>query len=147
MVRMMTRFVSTLVIAMACLASAQLKAGQDPIKTLPDNYKVVLDNGYARVVRVHYDAGASLPDHVHPAGNTVYVYLNDSEGVMFQHSGNINRAVTRPPVKPGAIRIATGPEEHHTVKNDSKKPSDFLRVFLKTEGETSRSTSRLQPDE
>src|SRR6185436_4790266 len=139
MVNMVMRFVLT--------AGLILSTTQDPIKTLPDNYKVVLDNDYVRVVKVHYDAGADLPDHVHPAGNTIYIYLNESDGVEFKHSGNINRAVTRPPVTPGAIRIATGPEEHHTVTNASKKPSDFLRIFLKTEGDTSRSTRRLQPSE
>jgi hypothetical protein len=139
MVDMVMRFVAA--------AALVLAGAQDPIKTLPDNYKVVLDNDFVRVVKVHYDAGAILPDHVHPAGNTVYVYLNESDNVVFKHSGDINRAVTRPPVKPGALRIATGPEEHHTVANESKKPSDFLRIFLKTEGETSRSTRRLQPDE
>src|SRR5689334_10028215 len=136
---MMTRFVAA--------AALVLAGAQDPIKTLPDNYKVVLDNEFVRVVRVHYDAGAILPDHVHPAGNTVYVYLSESDGVVFKHSGNINRAVTRPLVKPGAIRVATGPEEHHTVANESKKPSDFLRIFLKTEGDTARNTRRLQPEE
>ena len=139
MVNMVMRFVVS--------AALVLAASQDPIKTLPDNYKVVLDNDYVRVVKVHYDAGAVLPDHVHPAGNTIYVYLNESDGVVFKHSGDNNRAVTRPPVKPGAVRIATGPEEHHTVTNESKKPSDFLRIFLKTEGDTSRSTRRLPPDE
>ena len=67
------------------------------------------ENEYVRVVRVHYDAGAKLPEHTHPPGTTVYVYLNDSEGVVFRHSGNNNRAVTRPPVKAGARSDRGGP--------------------------------------
>ena len=74
-------------------------------------------------MRVHYDAGAKLPEHTHPGGTTVYVYLNDSEGVVFSHVGGSNRAVTRPAVKAGAIRIAAGPEEHHTAENTSSTAS------------------------
>ena len=108
-------------------------SAQDPTTSLPDAYKVQFENDYVRVVRVHYDAGAKLPEHTHPAGTTVYVYLNDSEGVVFQHFGSNNRSVTRPPVKAGAIRIAAGPEEHHTAENPASTPSDFLRIWFKTD--------------
>ena len=64
--------------------------------SLPDAYKVELENKHVKVVRVHYDAGAKLPEHTHPAGTTAYVYLNDSEGVIFSHVGGSNRSVTRP---------------------------------------------------
>ncbi len=98
---------------------------QDPTTSLPDAYKVQFENDYVRVVRVHYDAGAKLPEHTHPGGTTVYVYLNDSEGVVFSHVGGSNRAVTRPAVKAGAIRIASGPEEHHTAENTSSTAERF----------------------
>ncbi|HEX4913134.1 MAG TPA: hypothetical protein VFV51_04210, partial [Vicinamibacterales bacterium] len=71
--------------ALVCgvLAGAAVQgAAQEPTRTLPDAYKLQLDNDHVRVVRVHYAAGAKLPDHTHPAGTTVYVYLNDSEGVV-----------------------------------------------------------------
>src|SRR5687767_14712910 len=100
-----------------CLAGAVVGVSAlDPIKTLPDNYKVQFENDYVKVVRVHLPSGAKLPDHTHPAGTTLYVYLSESEGVSFQHSGNITRKVTRPAVKAGHVRIAAGPEEHHTVE-------------------------------
>ena len=120
---------------------------QDPTTSLPDSYKVQFENDYVRVVRVRYDAGAKLTDHTHPAGTTVYVYLNDSDGVTFSHSGNNNRTVTRPAVKAGAIRISTGPEEHHTAENKSSTPSEFLRILLKTEGSGSRNMRRMPPTE
>lgn len=135
----MIRFVSVAALVMA--------VGQDPTRSLPDNYKVELDNDYVRVVRVHYDAGARLAEHTHPAGTTMYVYLNDSSGIVFQHSGGSNRAVTRPAVKAGGIRISTGPEEHHRVDNTSKVASDFLRIFLKTDAAGGRSMRRIQPSE
>ena len=119
---------------------------QDPTKSLPDAYKVQFENDYVKVVRVHYDAGAKLADHTHPAGTTVYLYLNDSEGVVFAHSGGSNRAVTRPAVKAGAIRIAAGQEEHHTAENTSSTPSDFLRIMFKTDhGGVANLRQRLPP--
>ena len=125
-----------------CGAVAHVSA-QDPTKTLPDAYKVQFDNDYARVVRVHYDAGVKLPEHEHPAGTTVYVYLNDSDGVVFRHSGGSNRAVTRPAVKAGSVRIASGPDEHHTAENPASTPSDFLRIQIKTSAAGGRSVRRI----
>jgi quercetin dioxygenase-like cupin family protein len=125
MVDMMLRF------GVAALVMAGVM--QDPTTSLPDSYKVQFENDYVRVVRVHYDAGARLAEHTHPAGTTAYVYLNDSEGVVFSHVGGSNRAVTRPAVKAGAIRIAAGQEEHHTAENTSSTPSDFLRIMFKTD--------------
>jgi len=120
---------------------------QDPTATLPGSYKVAFENDYVRIVRVHYDAGAKLAEHTHPAGTTVYVYLNDSDGVVFRHSGNNTRAVTRPAVKAGAIRISTGPEEHHTAENNASTASDFLRIFVKSENPGGRSMRRVPPTE
>lgn len=107
-------------------------AAQDPLITIPEAYKIQFENDWVKVVRVHYAAHAKLPDHTHPAGTTAYVYLNDSEGVVFRHSGGSNRAVTRPAVTAGSIRLAAGAEEHHTAENPSAAASDFLRIQLKT---------------
>jgi hypothetical protein len=123
-------------------AAARISA-QDPTTTLPGAYQVQFDNEYARVVRVHYDAGVKLPEHEHPAGTTVYVYLNDSEGVVFRHSGRSDRAVTRPAVKTGGVRIASGPDEHHTAENPAPTPSDFLRILLKTDAAGGRNMRRI----
>jgi hypothetical protein len=110
---------------------APLRA-QDPLTTIPEAYKVQLENDWVKVVRVHYAAGVKLPDHTHPAGTTAYVYLNDSDGVIFRHSGGSNRAVTRPAVKAGSLRLSAGGEEHHNAENPAATPSDFLRIQLKT---------------
>ena len=121
-------------------------AAQDPLVTLPEAYKLQFENDAVKVVRVEYAAGAKLPDHTHPAGTTVYVYLNDSDGVIFAHSGNINRSVTRPPVKAGAVRVSSGPEEHHTAENPSKEPSRFLRIWFKGDTSGARNArARLSP--
>jgi hypothetical protein len=135
----------TLRFALAALFAATVSA-QDPTQSLPDAYKVALDNPYVTVIRVHYGAGAKLPEHTHPPGTTAYVYLNDSEGVVFQHHGGNNRAVTRPAVKAGAMRIAAGQEEHHSAENPASTPSDFLRIVFKTDNAgVSNLRQRLAP--
>src|SRR5205085_9576076 len=93
------------------------------------------------------DAGAKLPDPTHPGGTTLYVYLNDSEGVIFKHSCGGARTITRPAVKAGGIRIAPGMEEHHAVENTSSTASDFLRIYLKTQDGGGASMRRIQPSE
>ena len=133
-----------MVAALVCGAVLPISA-QDPTKTLPEAYKVQFDNSFVRVVRVHYAAGAKLPDHTHPGGTTVYVYLNESDGVIFSHSGNSIRAVTRPKVTTGAVRIASGQEEHHTAENPASTPSDFLRIWFKTDNGGERNLRRRMP--
>jgi hypothetical protein len=117
----------------------------DPTKTLPKSYKIEFENDWVRITRVHYDAKGKLPEHEHPAGITVYLYLNASDGVLFQHNQD-EEAVRRPAVLPGAIRVSTTPYEHHTVTNLAGAPSDFLRIFLKTDpGRTGPPNSRMTP--
>lgn len=121
--------------AAACLAlvlGVTSLAAQDPLTTIPGSYQLQFENAWVRVVRVHYGAGAKLPEHTHPGGTTAYVYLNDSDGVIFRHAGNSTRSVTRPAVKTGSIRLAAGGEEHHNAENPASTPSDFLRIQIKT---------------
>ena len=130
-------------------AAALVMAGlaQDPTVTLPDSYKVQFENDHARVVRVRYDAGAKLPEHTHPAGTAVYVYLTDTEAnaVVFAHQekGKNLRSVKRPAVKAGAVRISCCYEEHHTAENNSSTATEFLRILLKTDNGGSRSGRRI----
>lgn len=121
-----------IVVAIALMTVTSAHA-QDPTKTLPNAYKTQFENDHVQIVRVHLDAGAKLPEHTHPAGTTLYVYLNDSEGVTFKHIGGSSSSITRPAVKAGAMRVAAGREEHHTVENPASTPSDFLRIIFKTD--------------
>jgi hypothetical protein len=140
---MMQRFRAATAVFLMAVAGM---AAQDPLVTLPEAYRLQFENDVVKVVRVEYAAGAKLPDHTHPAGTTVYVYLNDSEGVVFGHSGNINRSVTRPPVKAGAVRVSSGPEEHHTAENRSTEASRFLRIWFKGDTSGARNVrARLSP--
>jgi hypothetical protein len=144
-VMIMTRlvFAAALIVAAAACApkptpppahdEAKDGAG-DPLQTLPNNYKLEFENDWVKVVRVHYEVGAKLPEHIHAKGTTVYVYLNDNEGVVFNHISGGERPLLRPPVKAGVARFATSVLEHHTVENTSPTPSDFIRIWFKTDG-------------
>lgn len=117
-------------------------AAQDPLTTIPEAYKVQFENDWVKVVRVHYAAGVKLPVHTHSPGTTAYVYLSDSDGVVFRHEGGSSRAVTRPPVKAGSMRVAAGGSETHNAENPAATPSDFLRVQFKTDAKGVRNLRR-----
>jgi len=106
---------------------------QDPLKTLPQSYKLQFENEWAKVTRVHYAPHEKLPPHQHTKTASAYVYLNDSGPVVFKHIGLAYGAVTRQPTKDGTFRLYQGLQEIHEVENLSDLPSDFLRVEFKTE--------------
>jgi hypothetical protein len=106
---------------------------QDPLKTLPNAYKLEFENEWVRVVRVHYAPHKKLPAHEHTLLASAYVYLNDGGPVVFNHIDKSYGAVTRPATKAGSFRVYHGIQEHHEVENQSDLPSDFLRVEFKTE--------------
>ncbi len=108
--------------ALAALMALTLVAAQDPTTSLPDAYKVrIRERLTSRWCACITTPAPSCRSTRIPRGTTVYVYLNDSEGVVFTHVGGSNRTVTRPAVKAGAIRIAAGPEEHHTAENTHRR--------------------------
>ena len=57
---------------------------QNPLGTPPNNYKLVMENEWVRVVRVHYGPNARLPVHEHTVAPATYVYLADGDPVRFQ---------------------------------------------------------------
>lgn len=137
----MFRFI-TMAVAVAGVAATA--SAQSPVAAA-DAYKVAFENDHVRIERAHYPAGSKVASHAHPPSNTLYVYLNDSEGVIFRHTSGASHTVTRQPVKTGAIRISGGGNEQHEVENTSKTASDFLRVILKTQPGARRSGGRLSP--
>lgn len=119
-------------ISIAATAFLILSArGQDPVAAYPKNYSVVLDNPAVSVIRVHYGPHEKLGVHDHSKNPTVYVYLNDSPPVRFEHFEEHGFALTRPPTAEGAFRVSPGRLEQHTVENMGDSNSDFLRVELK----------------
>jgi hypothetical protein len=110
-----------------------LSAAQDPVATLPDAYRLVLENEWVKVTRVHYAPNVKLPVHDHTAWASAYLYLNASGPVVFRHVGADYGAVTRKPTIARSIRLFRGVKETHEVENQSPLPSDFLRVEFKTD--------------
>ena len=53
---------TSLVVSLSVVALA----AQDPVKTSPNNYSVILDNAAVRVLKVSYGAGEKSPMHQHP---------------------------------------------------------------------------------
>jgi hypothetical protein len=142
--RRLTLFTRSLAV-LALLTPAASARAQDPVTTLPDAYRLQFENEWVKVVRVRYAAGAKLPEHSHPAASLAFVYLIDSEPVVFKHAGSTNRSVTRPAVKAGSYRLARGDSEVHAVENESNRPSEFLRVELKTDPAGVRGFRRRVP--
>src|SRR5690242_17028011 len=81
---------------------------QDPLKTLPNAYKLEFENEYVRVVRVHYAPHEKLPAHEHTLTASAYVYLSDGGPVVFNHIDKDYGAVTRPATKAGSFRVYHG---------------------------------------
>jgi hypothetical protein len=104
---------------------------QDPLKILPDSYRLDFENEWVRVVHVRYEAHATLPAHDHPKVPTAYVYLSDSGPVLFKHIGLSYGVIGRPATVMGAVRLARAVQEVHEVENPGDSASEFLRVELK----------------
>ena len=119
-------------LAILCLFVTSVSA-QDPLKTLPQAYKLQFENDWVKITRVHYAPHEKLPAHQHTQTASAYVYFNDSGPVVFNHIGLDYGAITRPATKAGSFRLYRGLKEIHEVENKSDLPSDFLRVEFKTE--------------
>ncbi|HEY4010052.1 MAG TPA: hypothetical protein VGM11_07855 [Acidobacteriaceae bacterium] len=114
------------------LSISAVCSAQNPVKAFPQNYKLVLEGPEFAVLRVHYGPHEKVGIHDHSAFSTIYVYLNDSGPVRFQHREEAKPFdLVRPPTHAGAFRISPGRIERHSVENLSDLPSDYLRIELK----------------
>jgi hypothetical protein len=121
--------VSLLVVASSSIAAH----AQDPLKTLPNNYKLAFENSSVEVIRAHYGPHEKIPIHDHTSYATVFVYLSDSGQVRIDHAedGDKVSSVVRPPTVKGSYRVAPGMKERHSIENLGDTSSDFLRIELK----------------
>jgi len=136
------RFLATIIM----LAAPAL--AQDPVKVAPQAYKLDFENDWVKVLRVHYAAKEKVPEHDHPATAAAFVYLNDSDPVIFKHVGLSYGAITRPATKARGFRVWYAVKETHEVENTGDTPSDFVRIEFKTEPVNAKSLrGKFQPEE
>lgn len=135
-------YLSPLLAAFTVLSAS----AQNSLETLPNNYTLVMENEWARVIKVHYAPHEKVPVHSHTIGPAVYVYLADGGPVRFQHTEPQRMLAIRPPVTQGSFRMYHAVVEKHEVENTSDLSSDFLRIELKASTtEDQRPTGRFEP--
>jgi len=106
---------------------------QDPLRLLPNNYRVIFENDTVRVIHVIYRPHEKLAVHAHPSTPTLYAYLSDSGPVRFSHVEEKEKdfSIVRKPLKAGTFRLSPGRAEVHDVENLGDIPSEFLRIELR----------------
>jgi quercetin dioxygenase-like cupin family protein len=105
-----------------CMAAS----AQDPVKTSPQFYKVLLDNDQVRVLEYRLKPGEKEPMHSHPAG---VVYVLSGATLKFSYPGGrteektaaTGEAIWRDPVT-------------HAVENIGKTEAHALAIDLKSDG-------------
>ncbi len=110
---------------------------QDPFKVAGDHYHLVFENQWVRATRVTYGPHETAPVHTHPPNPvTVYVYVTDGGVMQFTHITGFRVPgviINRPAVKAGAIRVAHGQPETHSVKYLGDQPTEYARIELRTD--------------
>jgi quercetin dioxygenase-like cupin family protein len=116
---MKTNIVVSLLWAICMAASAQ-----DPVKTSPQFYKVLLENDQVRVLEYHLKPGEKEPMHSHPAG-VVYVLSGATlkfsypDGRTEEKAAATGETIWRDPVTHAVENI--GKTEAHALAMDLKK--------------------------
>jgi hypothetical protein len=118
------------------MASSALLA-QDPYVVAGNHYRLAFENEFVRATRVIYGPHEKAPIHNHPPTPvTVYVYVTDGGVMQFHHVTGEHVAgftINRKPVKAGAIRVAHGAPETHTVDYMGDEATEYARIELRTE--------------
>ncbi|HXT70764.1 MAG TPA: hypothetical protein VN700_13470 [Vicinamibacterales bacterium] len=118
---------STFVLATAfAIAASGVVSAQDPVKTEPTHYKVLVDNASVRVLHVTYAAGAKSTMHQHP--DNIVVAL-DAAKVQFTMPDKSTKDSDLP--KEGALYAPAG---SHIVANMGKNGVDAIVVEFKGAG-------------
>src|SRR5947207_9282433 len=98
---------------------------QDPVKTSPQYYKVLLENDQVRILEYRLKAGEREPMHSHPAG-VVYVLssaklkISHPDGRTEERAAATGETIWRDPTTHAVENI--GDTEAHAVTIDLKTP-------------------------
>lgn len=96
----------------------------DPVKILPKNYKVEIDNDQVRVVRVKAGPKETLKMHDHPT-NRVAVFLTDQDFRITTADGTVQNP------KRKAGEVSWGTPVKHVEENMSNQPFEIIMVDVK----------------
>lgn len=123
----MKRLLSLLVVVVvsACTAApAPQPEPGDPTVVAADKYSVMFENDAVRILKVHYEPGASSALHRHP--DAVAVILSGSSSRFTAADGTVQE------LSPEADSALYMPAGAHTVENIGQAPVDVVLVEFKT---------------
>ena len=112
------------IILIPFLAIGVTASAQDPVKTSPQYYKVLLENDQVRVLEYRLKPGEKEPTHSHPAG-VVYVLgvatlkFSYPDGHAEERTAATGDTIWREPVTHAVENI--GKTEAHVIVIDLKK--------------------------
>jgi len=112
------------IILIPFLAIGVTASAQDPVKTSPQYYKVLLENDQVRVLEYRLKPGEKEPTHSHPAG-VVYVLggatlkFSYPDGHTKERTAATGDTIWREPVTHAVENI--GKTEAHVIVIDLKK--------------------------
>ena len=115
---------TTLLILLLAILCTTARA-QDPVKTSPQYYKVLLENEQVRVLEYHLKPGEKEPMHSHPAG-VVYVLgggklkFSYPDGRTEERGAATGETIWREPTTHAVENI--GDTEAHAIAIDLKTP-------------------------
>lgn len=104
-----------------CLGATAL--AQDPVKVAPNNYKVLLENDYVRVLDSVLKPGERTPQHSHPA--RVVYSLSDHSGIFRFPDGRVVHSSSK------AGEVVWRDPVIHSEENDGKVDSRAILIELK----------------
>jgi quercetin dioxygenase-like cupin family protein len=110
--------------ALTGLVLASPAAAQDPLKSNPDVYKLVVENASVRVLRVAVKPGAKTTLHDHP--DTVIVPLSNAKVKFTGGDGKSIESELK------ADQAVWAPAEKHMGENLEKTPVDAILVELRS---------------
>lgn len=114
---------TTIVLALVSPAASQTD-DLDVLKVIPENYKLILDNPFVRVIEARVPAGTTEPPHRHMRGISVCMteYTIESRPVP-------NGEWTRSERKLGTVYWSEA--SLHQLRNVGKTTSHTIRIELK----------------
>jgi quercetin dioxygenase-like cupin family protein len=132
------RYVPLTLLLLVWVGPASPAAGQDPIKSNPDVYRLVFENPSVRVLRVTVKSGATTKMHEHP--DNVVVALSNAKVKFTGADGKSVEAALK------ADEAIWSPAEKHSGQNLENTPAEVVLVELKGSKPPTATVPTNRPD-